>query len=84
MDFAPEIHDADSDAKYPRERRGCIVLRPRIRPLIGGRKREGNILGHLLSDEVWGMCSLHLEGAVLSPQVNRVGDARTTSFVDLK
>lgn len=41
-------------------------------------------LRHLLSDEVWGMGSLHLEGAVLGPQVNRVGDACTTSLVDLE
>lgn len=49
---------------------------------MGGGKEK--LLRHLLSDEVWGVGRLHLEGAVLSPQVNRVGDASTASLVDLR
>ena len=37
----------------------------------------------LLSDEKWVVGCLHLEGAVLSPQVDRIGDAGNASFVDL-
>ena len=37
----------------------------------------------LLSDEEWVVGCLHLEGAVLSPQVDRIGDASNASFVDL-
>jgi hypothetical protein len=37
----------------------------------------------LLSDEVWVMRCLHLEGAVLSPQVDRIGDAGNASLIDL-
>lgn len=48
---------------------------------MGGGKEK--ILRHLLSDEIWGMGRLHLEGAVLSPQVNRVGDASTASLINL-
>lgn len=32
---------------------------------MGGGKEK--LLRHLLSDEIWGMGRLHLEGAVLSP-----------------
>ena len=37
----------------------------------------------LLSDEVWVVGCLHFEGAILSPQVDRIGDASDASFVDL-
>jgi hypothetical protein len=38
---------------------------------------------YLLSDEVWGVGSLHFEGAVVRPQVDRIGDARASALVDL-
>lgn len=46
----------------------------------GGRKPSK---WNLLSDEVWVMGCLHLEGAVIRPQVDRIGDACTSSFIDL-
>lgn len=38
---------------------------------------------NLLSDEVWVVSCLHLEGAVVGPQVDRIGDATASSLVDL-
>lgn len=35
-----------------------------------------------ISDEVWVMGRLHLEGAVVRPQVDRIGDACASSFID--
>jgi hypothetical protein len=39
--------------------------------------------GYLLSDELWVVGCLHLEGAVVGPQIDRVGDACAAAFVDL-
>ena len=39
---------------------------------------------YLLSDELWVMGGLHLEGAVIGPQVDRIRDARATAFVHLQ
>jgi len=36
---------------------------------------------YLLSNEVWDVSSLHLEGAILCPEINRVGDASTASLI---
>lgn len=38
---------------------------------------------YLLSDEMWDVSGLHFEGAVVRPQVDRIGDAGASSLVDL-
>jgi hypothetical protein len=38
---------------------------------------------HLLSDEVWIVGCLHLEGAVVRPQVDRIGDVGASPLIDL-
>lgn len=38
---------------------------------------------HLLSDEMWLVCCLHFKGAVVFPQIDRVGYASAASFVHL-
>lgn len=50
-----------------------------------GALRRGKeiIQQDLLSDEVWVMGCLHLEGAVIRPQVDRIGDASASPFIDL-
>lgn len=50
----------------------------------GDVKGEGKpTINYLLSDEVWDVCGLHFEGAVVGPQVDRIGDAGAPSLVDL-
>ena len=39
---------------------------------------------YLLSDDVGIMAGLDFEGAVIRPQIDRIGDAGNTSFIDLK
>jgi len=44
---------------------------------------EGNFHHHLLSHQVGSVSCLHLERAVLGPEVNRVGDAGAAPLIDL-
>lgn len=47
-------------------------------------KREGKSPVYLLSDHVWIMACLNLEGAVVCPEVNRSSNASDPSLEDLK
>lgn len=50
----------------------------------GGGKGRKSRCQYLLSDEMWDVRRFHFEGAVVRPQVDRIGDASDTTLVNLK